>query len=134
MHWIKACHHVSRETLARTILISLSLWRCLRVLICCACKHACVCMCYLCARPRVCGCVCVCERVRACVRACVGTYVCVCVGRESLLECFDVMIVYAHKMPPPPPPQSSTSLFDMGRRPRSINHSFVRSFVRSYVS
>ena len=35
------------------------------------------------------------------------------------------MIVYAYKMPSPPPP-SPTHLFDMGRRPNSINHSFVR--------
>ena len=44
----------------------------------------------------------VCERVRACVRVCIGTCVRarVCVGRESLLECFDVMILYADKMPP----------------------------------
>ena len=44
--------------------------------------------------------------VRACVRVCVGTCVCVCScvhvcvrvggGEESLLECFDVMVVYAH--------------------------------------
>ena len=58
------------------------------------------------------ACVCViCVRAREYVgRACVSEFelegVCegVCVGGggggESLLECFDVMIVYAHKMPP----------------------------------
>ena len=34
------------------------------------------------------------------LRGCVCRYmrVCVCVGRESLLECFDVKIVYARKI------------------------------------
>ena len=73
---------------------------------------------------------CVCAReyvvcVRACssLCECVHRYmcVCVCIGRESLLECLDVMIVYAHKMFLP----TATSLFDMGRRPSSINHSFI---------
>ena len=36
--------------------------------------------------------------------------------------------------PPPPPPPSHTSLLDMGRRPSSINHSFVRSCVSIFVS
>ena len=64
----------------------------------------------------------VCVRVRVCVCECV------CVGRKSLLECFDAKIVYEKKNVLHPP----TSLFDMGRRPSSINfRSFVRSFVRS---
>ena len=35
---------------------------------------------------------------------CVCVCVCVCVWRESLLECFDVKIVYADKLCPPPTP------------------------------
>ena len=67
---------------------------------------------FVCVRTRVC---CVCASV------CIGICVCVCIGRESLLKCLDVMIVYAHKMFLP----TATSLFDMGRWPSSINHSFI---------
>ena len=59
------------------------------------------------------------------MNACVGMRMCACVGRESLLECFDAKIVYAQKKVPPPP----TSLFDIGRQPSSINLSFVRLFI-----
>ena len=106
--------------------VCVSVCECVRVCVCvCVCVCACVCVC-VCVCVRTCVCVCV------CVRACVRVYACVCVWRESLLECFDVMIVYAHKMPPLTSsnhPPSPTSLFDMGRRPSSINHSFFRLFV-----
>ena len=83
-------------------------------------------------------CVCVCEREYGCTRVWVCSFlrececryvrVCMCVGRESLLKCFDAKVVYARKNVPPTP----TSLFDMGRQPSSINLSFIRLFVCSF--
>ena len=72
-----------------------------------------------------------CVYVRACVRACARARmcVCVCVGRECLLECFDAKIVYVHKMSPHLPPP--TSRFDMGRRPSSLKRSFSLSLSLS---
>ena len=93
-------------------------------------KHACVCiicMFYLGVRAHkyVCVCAWASSSLRGCMRRRAWALECehVGVGRESLLECFDDLWLFMHiKCPSPSNPP--TSCFDMGRRPRSVNHFF----------